>query len=150
MRMLDTTSSEGAALVGVLLAASGELESACLVGNRYQPADLAALAALTTSAAGRVQKVVADLAFWTLQQRRQPASADPKNCPGALQALEELDRLRNGERIFGFAEAGAAGNPDTVDPDSSKQSNPLVDNSSRLFGTHADRTGQGNIRRPRC
>ena len=143
MTLLDSTTTEGADLLAVMLAASGELESAVIVGNRYAPEDLAAL---TNSGEGRLEKIVADLAFWTLMQRRQPASADPKNCPGALQAVEELTRLRNGERIFGLQESADAGLPSTQEPDRSVQQNPLVNNAGPLFGTHADRTGRQTYR----
>jgi hypothetical protein len=132
-RILDPESTEGLILATLLLAASGELESACLIGNRYSPTDLAAL---TGSGLGRLQKIVADLTFWALMQRRQPGSADPKTCPGALQGLTELDRLRNGERIFGFQDSAAAGLPTVTDPDTTKQANPLVSNANPFFGTH--------------
>lgn len=138
-RLLDPTSDEGDSLVRVLLAASGELESACFVGRRYSAEDLAAL---TGSGAERVRKIVADLAFWSLQQRRQPGSADPKNCPGALQALEELDRLRDGDRIFSLLESAAAGLPSVTDPGPTQQASPLIAGASRLFGNHGNRSGR--------
>lgn len=142
-RMLDGTSDEYARINRLLLAASGELEGACFVGKRYTTEDLAAL---TGSGAARLQKLVADLAFWTLAQRRQPGSADPDQVPGAKQALEELDRLRNGERIFPTSEAANAGLPSVSEPDVSQQIDPLVSNASRLFGTH--RTGYVRRSRP--
>ncbi len=140
-RLLDSASDEGAMLVSILLSASGQLESACLVSNRYLPTDLAAL---TNSGAARLQKIVADLAFWELMQRRQPGSADPKNVPGAMQALEELDRLRDGERIFGLAESGNAGLPKITEPDSSVQWNPVTTDASRLFGNHSSNSRRRN------
>lgn len=131
--LLDSTSNEGSQLYAILLAASGELEGACRVANRYSPADLAAL---TGSGLRRMEKVVADLAFWGCSQFRQPGSADPKDVPGALQAIEELDRLRDGERIFGFVESAAAGLPSTSEPDPSQRPNDVTALAGRLFGGH--------------
>lgn len=133
LAILDGTSDPGAMLATILLGASGELESACLIGDRYSPLDLAAL---TGSGLQRLTKLVADLAFWTLAQRRQPGSADPDAVPGAKQALAEMDRLRNGERIFGFQESADAGLPKVSLPDVSRNvGSPLVGASSRFFGT---------------
>lgn len=129
----DSTSDPGANLLLILLAASGALESACMIGNRYSPTDLAAL---TNSGLGRLQKITADLAFWALAQRRQPGSADPKSVPGALQALEELDRLRDGDRIFGFVESAAAGLPSTANPDPGQRPDAVTGLAARYFGGH--------------
>lgn len=133
LALLDSANEPGASLVLMLLAASGELESACLIGKRYKPVDLAAL---TGSGLGRLEKIVADLGFWALQQRRQPGSADPKNVPGALQALAELDRLRDGERIFSLTESADAGNPSVGQPDPSQRPNAVTGEASRIFGGH--------------
>ncbi len=131
--ILDPTSDPGAVLLEILLGASGELESACLIGDRYSPTDLGAL---TGSGLQRLTKLVADLAFWTLAQRRQPSSADPEKVPGAKQALAELDRLRNGERIFGLQESADAGLPDVSEPEPTRNiGSPVVSQSSRFFGT---------------
>ncbi len=131
--ILDPTSDPGAVLLEILLGASGELESACLIGDRYSPTDLGAL---TGSGLQRLTKLVADLAFWTLAQRRQPSSADPEKVPGAKQALAELDRLRNGERIFGLQESANAGLPDVSEPEPTRNlGSPVVSQSSRFFGT---------------
>lgn len=133
----DKTATAASAIVAaVLLAASGELESACLIGQRYTPADLAAL---TGASAARRSKLVADLAFWRLAQRKQPMSANPDAVPGAKEALAELDRLRNGERIFSFTESAEAGLPTVSDPAVTSLANPIVAESARYFGTH--RTG---------
>lgn len=137
LRLLDATSAEGLQLTKVLLAASGELEGACRVANRYSPLDLAAL---TGSGLARMQKIVADLAFWSIVQFRQPATADPKAVPGAWQALEELDRLRDGDRIFGFVESGNAGLPSVGQPDDSQRPNAVTVQAGRIFGGHGGTT----------
>lgn len=132
--MLDPASPSGASLFRLLLAACGELESAALAGGRYSPADLQAL---TDSGEAYLEKLVADLAFWRLAQRRQPGSADPGKVPGAKQALEELGRLRTGERIFGLLETQKAGIPKTSAPDPTGRCGPnVIRRSNRMFGTH--------------
>lgn len=137
MCLLDSASDEGAELLTLGLAVSGEIESACFIGNRYSSADLAAL---TNSGAAKLEKLTADLWFYALMERRQPGTADPDEIPGFAKALKMLDMLESGERIFGMQESADAGLPSISDPDISKQANPLVANSSRLFGDH--RTGQ--------
>ena len=89
--LLDGTHPVGARLVKLLLASSGEVESACLVGKRYTPEDLQSL---TGAGAEYLRKLTADLAFWRLAQRRTPMSADPEQVPGARQAIQELDGAR--------------------------------------------------------
>lgn len=131
--MADTTGVPGSLLSALLLAASGELESACLIGNRYSTADLQAL---TGSGLARLKKLVADLAFWTLAQRRQPGASDPDKVPGAKQALAELDRLRDGQRIFGLAESAEAGLPDTREPVAGENPSSTLSRASPLFGDH--------------
>ena len=139
----DSTTDEGGQLLMIGLAACGELESACFIGRRYDSSDLQALAnqdgtasLSSLTAKGRMEKVIADLWFWGVCQRRQPATADPARVPGALQALQELDRLRDGERIFGFDEAAEAGLPNTVTPDIGKRPNEVTLLADRLFGDH--------------
>lgn len=145
MRLLDATSTEGAQLVNMLLAASGELESACQVGARYSPADLAAL---TGAGLLRLKKLTADLAFWLICEFRQPATADPKSIPGAAKALEALEQLKDGKRIFSFTESGTAGNPSVGTPDTSKMPDPgsILNRASRLFIGHDGVTGGGRFR----
>ncbi len=143
LEMLDGTSTAGGLLVTLLLAASGEFESACLVGKRYSPDDLAAL---TGSGAQRLKKLVGDLAFWTLTQRRQPGTADPKKVPGAETALEALKQLKDGEYILGLVESAAAGLPGTSDPQPTDRPDSLVNEAGRFFGTG----GGGSTRRGWC
>jgi len=137
LAMLDTDSDPGSLLHTILLGASGELESACLVGKRYSPADLAAL---TYSGLNRLRKIVSDLAFWSLCQRRQPGAADPDKVPGAKQALAELDRLRDGERIFGFTESAQAGLPSVSEPDPNQNlAGTVIQDGGRFFGNTRSR-----------
>lgn len=132
-------------LAAILLDASGELESACIIGNRYKPEDLQALLVDDGAGAGLLRAIVAHLAFWRLCQRRMPLSGDPKQVPGAQQSLDALSMLRDGERIFPFVESADAGLPDTVNP-SDPLTNPNVVNTinvqaCRFFGSPAGNGG---------
>lgn len=132
--ILDSTTTEGGILASTLLSASGELESACVVGKRYAPADLSGL---TGAALALLQSTVAHLAFWRLSQRRQPVSADPSKVPGALQALSLMQMLRDGERIFPTDEAADAGLPEAVDTFAANNANRetrLVFKARPFFG----------------
>lgn len=113
--MQDSTSVPGSMLVRYLMLASGRIEQVCLIGHRYDPEDLQALAGASLEV---LKKLACDLAFWSLAQRRQPNTADPKNVPGAAESLEMLKALRDGEAIFGLEESADAGLP------SVQQANP--------------------------
>lgn len=86
-----------------LNAASGELEMAALVGERYSPSDLQAL---TGVMAYRLQELVAWLALGKLMGRRNPAI---EKYPEIEDAQFALQAIREGVRIFGLVEAQVAG-----------------------------------------
>jgi len=88
--------------------ASGEIEAACLVAGKYTPDDLNILTGMALAL--RVGLCV-DLAYWFLQIRRFPKSEITE---GYRAAMEKLDRLRLGERIFGLQEVANAGLPNTT------------------------------------
>ncbi len=99
-------------LGAILLAASGDVESACFRGGRYV-INLAAtppindLAALTGASANLLQKLVADIAFGFLFERRPNPGVEP---PLAYQlAIKKLDDLGEGKYIFGLVENMTAG-----------------------------------------
>ncbi len=111
-RLADEATVQGnAKLATLLLVASGEVEAACLVSGRYTPSDLNALNGSTQAL---LQKLTADLAFWRITQRRWP-DANPSGVAGAQAALDLLERLRLGERIFGLQEVADAGLPGASD-----------------------------------
>lgn len=91
-----------------LLRASGEVEMACQVGKKYSPTDLSGLEGAAQAA---LQGLVADLAFWHLLKRRYPM-VEPTEAYKS--AMETLERLRLGERIFGTEENSDAGLPNTT------------------------------------
>lgn len=83
--------------------ASGLVEAACLVGRRYGPDDLAAL---TGNSRKFLVRIVCDLAYGLLRQRR--GAPDPPT-PAYAQAVQNLGDLRAGALIFGFVETERAG-----------------------------------------
>lgn len=88
--------------------ASGEVEKACLVGNRYSPTDLAGLEGMAQAS---LQGLVADLAFWQLLKWRYPAMQETDTFKAAQETLQQL---RDGSRIFGIQENADAGLPATT------------------------------------
>ncbi len=91
-----------------LLSASGQVEAACLVGGKYTPTDLNSL---TGASQAFLWKLVADLAFYFGTQRRKPSAPTTE---AYVAAMENLERLRLGERIFGLQEQANAGLPNTT------------------------------------
>lgn len=89
--------------ISLLQAASGEVESACMVAGRYNPSDLAGL---TGNSAVFLQKLVARLAYGELFARRYPDREMPAQVE---QAWKLLEKLREGQMIFGLVETQAAG-----------------------------------------
>ncbi len=99
-----------ARILAAILDASGALESACIVGNRYTPHDLQSL---TGASANFCKMLVCDLAMGRLVMARPTKDETPQFYTMALQWLE---RLRLGERIFGLQETADAGARITEDP----------------------------------
>lgn len=97
-------------LLAALNDASGDLESACLVGGRYTAAQLAALTG--NSLYYRV-RITCDIAMWYLLQRRAGGDADELEKFEKLR-MGHLKRLQSGESIFGIDEHIAASVP-TID-----------------------------------
>lgn len=93
-------------LWAALMAASGELEAACLIGNRYTAVDLAAL---TGASAQYLKKLVSYLAYGILRHRR--GIFDDDSQPQVKEARETIDRLEGGGAIFAFDETARAGKP---------------------------------------
>lgn len=109
----------------LLLQCSGEVEVAAVAGRRYLPEDLNAL----TGAAQQVLVgLVCDLALWRLLSRRPLVQPMPVQCQFALDLLE---RLRGGERIFPTSESSTAGvNVERV----SETDCLLTEKAKRYFG----------------
>lgn len=122
-------------LAAELLIASGEVEQKALKGERYQPADLAALQSPMTAGGWILAKIVASIAMRNCLERRDPFSAMP---PAILRAYDMLDELIQGQAIFGFAETQEAGLPSTKPfySDITDAQRSPVFKARRLFGTH--------------
>lgn len=114
--------------------ASGEVERWCLPGERYLPVDLAAL---TGNGKTILEGLVADLAFWRLTIRRWPRT-EQKDVSGAAEAMQTLKDLREGETIFGLAEAADAGLPSVATLDTG-DNGQVVRAAHRYFGNRLNR-----------
>lgn len=102
--VVDAQLEGNANLDAALLGASGEVEAACLVGERYSPTDLALLEG---AALAFLQDIVAGLAITRLYRRRpNPEMKEPAI---AAEARAMLQQIRDGERIFGTDEHADAG-----------------------------------------
>lgn len=90
--------------------ASGDVESALLVGNRYSTTELAGL---TGNSLATLKRIVCDIAMSYLLGRR--AGQDPARLEGqAKLAYAHLERLRKGENVFNLDDQKLAGAP-TID-----------------------------------
>lgn len=130
----DSSTPAGGVLLAALSSASGEVEEYAMVGGRYLPVDLAAL---TGNGKGRLEGLVADLAFWRLSKRRWPR-LKLDEVSGAEEALAALKRLADGEVIFGTVESVDASVPDTttLDPGDDRRT---VRAAGRFFGNREPR-----------
>jgi hypothetical protein len=104
-RLTPQEVSSSAVLLELLNEASGMVEAACFVSNRYTAADLAAL---TGGSRQFLVGLTGGLALWLLWERR-PRKADEEPPLRARVALEQLQLLRDGQRIFGLQEHADAG-----------------------------------------
>jgi phage gp36-like protein len=119
-------------LLTALQDASGMVESAVLVGNKYIPTDLTTL---TGNSANFLKRLVCDLVI-----RRRPYIDRPVP-PQYEEALAWLERLRDGERVFGLQEVMNAGNSFTeflIESDIETQ-NFATFQAERFFGIRSNR-----------
>ncbi len=97
-------------LAKILLAASGRVESSAYRGGRYVIDPVSGqndLASLTGASKIMLEKLVADLAFGFLFERRPNPGVEP---PISYQlAIQTLELLGDGQLIFGLLENMAAG-----------------------------------------
>jgi hypothetical protein len=150
----DPEGPGGAVLAEFVAEASDLVLSACAVGDRYSEEDLYALVEVPDSRGhdrGKLLKrVVADLTMGLILKRRVRASKDEEsfNLP-YREALEYLELLRRGERIFyqvpGVPEAGL---PDTAAmlPNDPAAADPnfqpaAISQNTRIFGDVFTRRG---------
>jgi len=127
-------------VLAALQDASGLVESACSVGGRYSQADIAAiLAAPTTAACGMLYRIVADIAWAGLFERRP--NKDIPTPPSMERSLTWLDMLADGKRIFPFLQSEDAGVMQRVEAtvDDVDQRNGAVYQARPFWGTRSDR-----------
>lgn len=124
-------------LLAALQSASGMVESACLVGHRYSPTDLAGL---TGNAQAHLYQIVTWIAEFLLWSRR-PVLGEGEPPFQYKIAYEELERLRRGESIFGIQEAADAGHLAVEREDAStvEDRGMVTYQAERLFGRRANR-----------
>ncbi len=129
--------SSNSVLTALFADASGMVEAALLAVDRYSALDLQNLITAGGNSANFLKRLVCDLVAGMLIERRPYLDRDIP--PAYLRALEWLEELRNGKRIFAFQEVADAGNAKvTIDSVYDIQSRNLASNqAARYFG--ADR-----------
>jgi phage gp36-like protein len=120
--------------------ANGKFEAAALHDDRYTAADLQALMATPSLAASLVRQMVAALAILSLRGNRDMPGDDLS--PREKEAVEWLDKIRDGQVILPFQESEDASLP-VVSPltsfDLERRTPALVSNLKRYFGDRLDR-----------
>jgi hypothetical protein len=122
--------------LALLLDASGELEAACLVSQRYQPVDLAAL---TGVAQARLYRLLYRLMVLLAYERRPDRQLEQ---PWLQEKVEQdLQALREGQRIFSFTETQDAGllHHDTETAAVVERRDGVVVQAEDFFGVQARR-----------
>ncbi len=106
------SSLTGNVIIGsLLMQASGRLEAACTMGERYAPTDLAAMVASSTNMAEFLIGMVCSLTI-ELVYRRRP-TPEMQEFPETAEADRMLNALAMGKMILGFTEAMTAGHIDS-------------------------------------
>lgn len=129
-------------LAAALVDASAELESACMTGRKYSPADLAALVASSTVGRGKLYRLLTALTKVFLIERRVGVNVPDEFYEGITRAQESLKALAAGVTIFSFTEASEAGIIDNAPalPDDVTERFGTVVQAERYFGTRGDRS----------
>jgi len=95
----------------LLSQASGRLEAACIMGERYSPADLAALVAAGKNGSEFLIGLVCSLTIETVYRRRP--TPEMQEFPETAEADRMLNALASGKMVLGFTEAMTAGHLDS-------------------------------------
>lgn len=133
-------------IIAALMDASGVLEAAVATGAKYSAADLQLMAATVCVAQGMMFRIVTDLAWQFLFERRPNMNAAMP--PSMNRSLTWLDELAEGKKIFLFAEVrdatfmtGEIASKETVtDRDGS------VSQAAAYFGRRSDEASFGGWR----
>jgi hypothetical protein len=123
-------------LAACLLDASGDVEAACMVKQLYSPADLAALTGATQASLFRI---IHDLAWWYLYDRRK--DMEPKLPVSFEKSMNFLKMLSEGTRIFGILEVAEAGvqSHHTEHPREVTRRESVVTQNQGYYGRRANR-----------
>lgn len=134
---------ENTLLLQHLLGSTGELEAACTKGERYQPSDLANLAASNTASASYLFDVLTWITIPRIYRRR-PELLERLETE-ILRGADVLEKLETGEMCFGFVEAQVAGVLTSQNETARNvyQRDGLEVQAGRLFGRRADRNRFG-------
>jgi len=99
-------------VLAALSDASGQIEAALVVGNRYTAS---ALEGLTGNSLALLKRITCMLAICHLMDRRPAGYGDAAE-KRQEQALDYLERLRNGENVFNLSDQKDAGEVDVEGP----------------------------------
>jgi len=129
-----------ATVAKALADASGDLEAAAAVKERYTPA---IIASLTGNAKAKRDRIVTDLAMGYLFELRPDIQPQPGLMARVERSQQWLEMLAQGERIFSIQENAQAGHMDLieVDPDSQDRLQGLTHVARRLFGKRSNEFG---------
>ena len=108
--------------------ASGMVESAALVGKRYEVTDLSGL---TGNSKSLLVRIVCDLAIVWLCQRRGYSVKD--KFPMADESLKILDRIRLGERVFNVEAVVEAASASTVEGHINLTNEYFISRTNKMF-----------------
>jgi len=129
-------------LLAALRDASGLLESAVLLGERYSVDDLTSLAnpSSQTNATGLFYRILSDIAMAHLYELRPEMAPSPSMSARIERASRWLDELSNGRKIFGLQEVAEAGHMDhqEVDADDTDRFHGQVQVANRLYGRRSE------------
>lgn len=121
----------------ILMQASGMLESAVLSSQRYAVSDLQAL---TGASQEYMKSILADISMYKLVIRRPGANPPETTVTAYEEAMQALQALANGDRIFAFAEVEEAGLPTTysITPSDLYRANMASVRFRRVFGNRLE------------
>jgi hypothetical protein len=128
-------------VLAALQDAGGLVESAVSVGGRYSLDDIAAILAAPTSAAcGMLYRIVSDVAWAGLFERRP--NKDVPTPASMERSLAWLDMLADGKRIFPFIESEKAGVIERVEAsvEDVECRNGAVVQARPFYGQRSDQT----------
>jgi hypothetical protein len=112
--------------------ASGQLEAACVQGQRYQPSDLANLTGVSQSF---MKRILTFLTLYHLHMRRPGAMIPPGILKAIADAEKWLDNIQEGKYVFAFQETEAAGLTGNEFINYQQQIQlPLITNQIRFWG----------------